>query len=140
MAAKYGLSLDPQGGDGYEARRDPNPHCSEGAGNGLTIHRVADTRNLSPGARALYRGAKVPKEGIEILIANQEAVGGTLVKHYGIAVARKRIIVRKFDPDELSRRSWSSRSPNWKYSIMRSPTLSSRTYRGNNRRLNQSRN
>ena len=98
----------------------------------MTIHRVADTRNLSPCARALYRGAKATKEGIEILIANQDAARGTLAKHYGIAVARKRIIVRKLDPDELSDEELVSRSPNWKCSIMRSPTPSSKTYRGKN--------
>jgi phage terminase small subunit len=101
-AGAAGLSLDPQGGDGFEPRRDPNPNCTECGGEGITLHHIADTRKLSPGAKALYRGAKVTAAGIEILVNDQETARDMLAKHYGVATERKRLIVRKLDPDELS--------------------------------------
>jgi hypothetical protein len=98
-----GLVLDPQGGDGYTTKREPNPTCTECGGDGTIIQHITDTRHLSPGARALYRGVKVTKEGqFEVLMADQAFAREMLARHYGVAVERKRILVRKLNPDELS--------------------------------------
>jgi phage terminase small subunit len=102
IAGKSNMALDPQGGDGYTTKKEPNPDCVECGGDGLTIQHVADTRKLSPGARALYRGVKATKDGFEILMADQAQARDQLAKHYGVATERKRLLVRKLDPDELS--------------------------------------
>ena len=103
QAALAGLSLDPQGGDGYDIKRQPNPNCQECGGDGITLQHVADTRKLTNGAKALYRGVKVSKEGkFEILMADQGQARDQLAKHYGVAVERKRILVRHLDADELT--------------------------------------
>jgi hypothetical protein len=85
VCGKNRLGLDTLGGDGYTTRRDPNPNCTECAGQGVTINVTADTRKLSKGAQALYRGVKLDKQGrIEVLMANADIANGLLAKHYGI--------------------------------------------------------
>jgi hypothetical protein len=97
------LALDPQGGDGYTSNRDPNPTCTECGGDGVTIQHVTDTRKLTAGGRALYRGVKVTKEGhFEVLMADQALARDMLARHYGVAIERKRLLVRKLNPDDLT--------------------------------------
>jgi hypothetical protein len=103
FAGNADLPLDPQGGDDYTTKREPNPSCTECGGDGITIQHIADTRHLSNGARALFRGAKLTKDGtIEIMMADQAVAREQLARHYGVAVERKRLLVRKLNPDELS--------------------------------------
>jgi phage terminase small subunit len=104
MAGCNGMGLDTQGGDGYAINRPPNAQCSECCGDGVMLQHVHDTRKLSPQAQALYRGVKFSgKDGkFELILADQAAARDQLAKHYGIAPERKRILVRKLDPNELS--------------------------------------
>jgi phage terminase small subunit len=102
VAGKAQLALDLQGGDAYTTGREPNPNCTECGGDGITIQHVTDTRKLTAGAKALYRGVKVTKDGLEILMADQAQAREMLARHYGVAVERKKILVRKLDPEDLS--------------------------------------
>lgn len=63
---------DLAGGIGYDARMPPYPHCPECHGEGIERVVVKDTRSLSPAARQLYAGAKVTKNGIEILTHSRD--------------------------------------------------------------------
>lgn len=46
---------------------DPDPECSECMGEGNTVPWFADTRKLSPEARALFAGVKLTANGVTIL-------------------------------------------------------------------------
>jgi phage terminase small subunit len=96
------LGFDQQGGDGYTTRRDPNPECRECHGQGNLTHHITDTRKLSPQARQLYRGAKIGKNGIEIVVANQDEARNLLARHYSVGVERKQLVVEHIDPRQLS--------------------------------------
>jgi phage terminase small subunit len=102
QAGKNAIPLDTQGGDGYTAKRDPNPNCSECAGDGVMLQHIHDTRHLSPQAQALYRGVKVNNGKFELVLADQAAAREQLARHYGVVVERKKILVRHLDPNELS--------------------------------------
>src|SRR5690606_2320317 len=63
---------DYAGGIGYNSTLDPVPECPECNGRGVEIVRLRDTRDLSAGAAALYKGTKVGKGGqIEVLMHDQ---------------------------------------------------------------------
>jgi phage terminase small subunit len=101
-AGKSGMNLDLQGGDGYTVKRAPNPACTECAGDGIVLQHVHDTRYLSPQAQALYRGVKWKNGNLELVMADQASARELLARHYGVAVERKRVLVRRLDPDQLS--------------------------------------
>lgn len=101
-AGKAKLPFDPQGGDGYTTRRDPNPDCSECHGDGLMRQYVADTRKLSPQARQLYRGAKFTAHGTEVVMASQDEARNMLARHHNVGVERKQLLVSHIDPRQLS--------------------------------------
>ncbi len=63
---KKGKTFDLKGGDGYNAKRDPNPQCPECFGDGVGDAFVHDTRRISPDAARLYAGVKVTREGLEV--------------------------------------------------------------------------
>jgi hypothetical protein len=63
---KKGKAFDLKGGDGYNAKRDPNPQCPECFGDGVGDAFVHDTRRISPDAARLYAGVKVTREGLEV--------------------------------------------------------------------------
>lgn len=52
---------------------EPDPECEECAGEGEAIPWIADTRNLSPTARALFAGVKVTANGVQILLHDKLA-------------------------------------------------------------------
>jgi hypothetical protein len=101
-AGKNNMTLDTLGGDGYTTKRDPNPNCSECAGDGIMLQHLNDTRKLSAQAKALYRGVKRSNGKFELVLADQAAARDQLARHYGVAVERKKILVRHLDPKELS--------------------------------------
>lgn len=81
---KYKRTPDPKGGTGYNANVEPNPDCPECHGKGHTEVVIADTRHLSPGARALYAGVKQTRNGVEVLMHSQENALVNLAKHLGM--------------------------------------------------------
>lgn len=73
--------FDERGGDGYDARREPDPDCRECFGEGVASVFAQDTRLLSPGARALYAGVKTTKDGIEVKLHSKEKALELLGRH-----------------------------------------------------------
>lgn len=61
------------GGMGYDATQAPNPDCPACHGRGVSTVTMADTRNLSPGAKLLFSGVKQTRNGVEILLADRQA-------------------------------------------------------------------
>lgn len=80
----YKRTPNPKGGVGYNANAEPNPDCPECNGKGHTEVVIADTRHLSPGARALYAGVKQTRNGVEVLMHSQENALVNLAKHLGM--------------------------------------------------------
>lgn len=71
-------------GDWFDKRREPHPDCPECFGEGEPEVFFADSRKLSPAGRALYAGVKVGKEGIEVLMHNQQNAGQMLGRNLGL--------------------------------------------------------
>lgn len=63
--------------------RDPNPECSECRGEGRGDVLIADTRKLSPAARALYAGVKITKEGLEVKMHSKLDAAEKIGRHLG---------------------------------------------------------
>lgn len=76
--------FDEAGGVGYNHTLDPNPECMECFGEGQGSVHVADTRDMSPGARALYAGVKQTKEGIEVKFNSKEKAVELIARHLGM--------------------------------------------------------
>lgn len=68
----------------YDKRRDPHPNCPECFGEGEPEVWLADTRKLSPAARALYAGVKEGKDGIEVKAHDQQKAGDQMARHLGL--------------------------------------------------------
>ncbi|MBT9493880.1 MAG: terminase small subunit [Paucibacter sp.] len=62
---------------------DPNPQCVECEGEGHGDVLIADTRKLSPAARALYAGVKITKDGLEVKMHSKLEAGKEIGKHMG---------------------------------------------------------
>lgn len=80
--------FDEGGGVGFNATRDPHPDCPECFGEGVGRAIAKDTRQLSPGAKALYAGVKVTKEGLEIKMHDKMAALSKIGQHLGMFVER----------------------------------------------------
>lgn len=74
----------PEGGDGFDGRKDPHPKCPECFGEGVVVPFLNDTRTLSEGARRLFAGLKVTKYGIEVKMHDRDAALLALAKHLGM--------------------------------------------------------
>lgn len=72
---------DPLGGITYDQRFPPFPDCPECGGDGVEKVVVRDTRELSPAARQLYAGAKVTKNGVEILTHSRDKALELIGRH-----------------------------------------------------------
>lgn len=84
-AGKPGVKeFDPQGGIGYDRRRDPNPECPECFGEGESRVVLKDTTKLSPAAARLLAGIKQSKEGIEIKTHSVDSAMKDLFRHFGL--------------------------------------------------------
>lgn len=76
--------FDEKGGIGFDPRKLPNPDCPSCGGDGTPRVALADTRELSAQARLLYAGAKVTRNGIEILTHSQTDARDKLMRHLGL--------------------------------------------------------
>lgn len=89
---KVGLDLstgdfqdfDEQGGIGYNATREPVAECFECFGDGVESTYFADTREVSPDARALFAGVKTTKDGIEVKVHSQEKAWEYIARYLGM--------------------------------------------------------
>jgi len=81
---KEAADFPEHGGVGYDARKPPNQECPEcfGAGQSRTV--LKDTRQMSPGALALFAGAKETRNGLEVSLHSQLDVAEKLMRYHGL--------------------------------------------------------
>lgn len=78
-------AFDELGGVGFDKRKDPNSKCPECFGDGVEEVVIADSRKLSRAGRALFRGVKRTRDGVEVKLADQHGArieAGKLLGHY----------------------------------------------------------
>lgn len=80
---------DGMGGFGFDVNADPLQTCPECGGNGVESVHIADTRKLSQSARKLYAGVHKTKDGIRILMRDQDKALDNLAKYLGMLVERR---------------------------------------------------
>lgn len=76
--------LDPQGGVGFRGTCAPNPHCAECFGQGVGLPVFVDTSRMGEGARALYAGVKVTKDGMEMKVHSKLDALELVGRHLGM--------------------------------------------------------
>lgn len=72
------------GGFGFRRTKPPHPECTKCDGEGKGYLYNEDTSTLSESAQLLYAGAKQTKDGIEIKMHDQMAVGKLIGQHIGM--------------------------------------------------------
>ncbi len=90
-ALKGGTSPNADGGFGFDKLRAANTDCPECKGEGKGGMHVADTRNLKGGARLMYAGVKIGKDGLEIKMHDQMAALEKVARHLGMFKERTEI-------------------------------------------------
>lgn len=73
--------FDEVGGVGYDPRREPHEDCPECFGEGVERIHLADTRHLSGPARRLYAGVKQTKDGVQVLMRDQDKAIELIGRH-----------------------------------------------------------
>ncbi len=76
--------FDQMGGVGYDERLVPNQSCPVCFGRGVGRVVIADTRNVSKQAAALYAGVKQTKDGLEVKLHSKVDVMDKLFRHFGL--------------------------------------------------------
>jgi phage terminase small subunit len=76
--------FDELGGVGYDPTLAPHPDCSECFGEGVSNVHIADTRDLSPAAAALFAGVKQTKDGVEVKLHSKEKALELMARHFGM--------------------------------------------------------
>lgn len=61
-----------------------NPDCPACAGNGQGNIFVHDTRKLKGAAKRLYAGVKLGKDGLQVLMRDQDAALSNIARHLGM--------------------------------------------------------
>lgn len=69
---------------GPDEDAEPNPDCMHCHGNGKGRIMVADTRDMSENARALFAGVQVGKDGIRVNMHSKEQALANLARHLGM--------------------------------------------------------
>ena len=64
------VSFPEKGGCGYQHDGPPKPECPECWGRGQRVPLIHDTRGYSEGAKALYAGIKIIKDGFNAQMHN----------------------------------------------------------------------
>lgn len=72
------------GGYGFHPLNVPHEECPNCYGEGRLEEYIADTRSLSPSARALYAGFKRTKEGIEVKTNDKQSAIVAVARHLGM--------------------------------------------------------
>lgn len=73
-----------KGGCGYQHDRPPNPECPECWGRGEGMPLLHDTRHYSDGAKALYAGIKITKDGVNVQMHNPVEALQLIGRHLGM--------------------------------------------------------
>jgi phage terminase small subunit len=82
---------DYAGGFGYDQSADPVPGCPECSGEGVVQVNPKDTRDLSPGGRALLAGVKQSSQGLEVKLHSQLDALTKIGQHLGMFIDRKEL-------------------------------------------------
>lgn len=69
-----------------------NPVCEECGGEGINRPFFHDTRHLKGGARLLYAGVKVTKDGLEMKTHDQLRALEQVARHLGMFVDKKQLL------------------------------------------------
>jgi hypothetical protein len=80
-----------EGGFGFDRLKAANPECPECKGEGKGSMHVQDTRNLKGGARLMYAGVKLGKDGLEVKMHDQMAALEKVARHLGMFKDRTEI-------------------------------------------------
>jgi len=81
---KAGPEPSDAGGYGYVKNCEPVETCTACGGDGVEDIRIADTRHLSRSARALYAGVQVTKDGVKVLMRDQDKARELIARHIGM--------------------------------------------------------
>lgn len=73
-----------RGGYGYNITARPVPDCPECNGLGVTYQVFLDTTMLSESGKQLYRGVKVTKAGMEVLMSDKAKAAEQIARHLGM--------------------------------------------------------
>lgn len=73
-----------EGGYGFNPLAMPNVECPRCFGEGRMDVHYNDTRELSPGAQALYAGVKQTKEGMEVKLNDKMQALTMVARHLGM--------------------------------------------------------
>lgn len=71
-------------GDWFDGTLPPHPKCPECDGLGIEEVRIKDTRELTGSARLLYGGVKKTRNGIEVIMRDQDGALEKIAKHLGM--------------------------------------------------------
>jgi hypothetical protein len=80
---RAGKSFDEKGGTGFHGKREPHKDCPECFGDGVGNVFINDTRRLSTSAAKLFAGVKRTKDGIEVMMRDQDSATINLGRHVG---------------------------------------------------------
>jgi phage terminase small subunit len=72
------------GGYGFDRKREPHADCPRCRGEGHGEPFVQDTRKLKGGARLLYAGIKVTRDGVQVLMRDQDRALENCARHVGL--------------------------------------------------------
>lgn len=85
---KKGVKPEPlpsdAGGYGFRFTERPTPDCPQCLGQGREDVYVADTNQLTGKARRLYAGVKVTKDGLQVLMRDQDGAAANLGRAFGL--------------------------------------------------------
>lgn len=106
QAMREGKELGPfdtLGGTGFNPTWPPNPECPECFGEGVSSPFFKDTRNLSPGAKSLFAGVKVTKDGIEVKLHSKDKALELLGRHLELFKDKLEVEIKGGVADRLKR-------------------------------------
>ena len=90
-AQQNGKSPECAGGFGFVQTRAPHPDCPECGGEGHGYLHIKDSRKLKGGARRLYNGVQIGKDGTKVLMLDRDKALENVARHLGMFVERKEI-------------------------------------------------
>jgi phage terminase small subunit len=79
------------GGFGFTSHRQPNPDCPLCHGDGFERVCLVDTREVKGPARRLYAGVKKTKDGIQILMRDQDGALMNIAKYLGMLIDKREL-------------------------------------------------
>jgi len=93
---------DGSGGFGFNLTLPPHKDCPECGGLGKEEVYIADTRTLEGPAKRLYGGVQKTKEGLKVLMRDQDAALMNIAKYLGMMIDKKEVSGPNGGPMALS--------------------------------------